>query len=150
MIYDTPDTGDPIRQADIFVGLPRLEVSLDNILLYEGGNVRETNWESIADPARGCSIVAGVRSVTGIVASQDCDLLRARDVILCEIRPFREVEKKCKDTTAPKSWKNIITQQARINLKWFYLPPEEGLNFREKMAVDFQTVIRVSRLAVRG
>ena len=37
----------------------------------------------------------------------------------------------------------MITQQARKNLKWFYLPPDARLTFSEKMAADFQVTIRV-------
>jgi hypothetical protein len=52
-------------------------------------------------------------------------------VTLCEIRDFRDVERKCKDTALPKKWKNIITQQAWLNQKWFYLPPDERIGFHE-------------------
>ena len=52
--------------------------------------------------------------------------------MLCEIRQFRDVEKKCKETKEPRSWKSIVPQQARLNLKWFYLPPDAGINFAER------------------
>lgn len=91
-------------------------------------------------------IVASVRSVAAIIVTQDCDALRASDVTLSEIRGFRDVEHKCKDTIKPEKWKNVITQQARLNLKWFYLPPDSEVGFKEKMAVDFQTIIRVNRI----
>jgi hypothetical protein len=78
-----------------------------------------------------------VRPVAAIVATQDCDALRSRDITLCEIRAFRDVERKSKDTTSAKSWKNLITQHARINQKWFYLPPDDQIGFEDKMAVDF-------------
>jgi hypothetical protein len=79
------------------------------------------------------------------VATQDCDALRGRDITLCEIESFRAVEKKCQNTNSPKGWKNIITQHARINLKWFYLPPDPRLGFTDKMAVDFAVTLRVPR-----
>jgi hypothetical protein len=66
-------------------------------------------------------------------------------ITLCEISKFRDVERKSKDTTSAKSWKNIITQHARINQKWFYLPPDEKIGFSEKMAVDFMVTLRVPR-----
>jgi hypothetical protein len=40
---------------------------------------------------------------------------------------------------------SMITKHARLNLKWFYLPPDPGLGFSDKMAVDFHSVLRVSR-----
>jgi hypothetical protein len=46
----------------------------------------------------------------------------------------------------PKKWKNIITQQARINQKWFYLPPDEKVGFAQKMGVDFLVTLRVPRV----
>ncbi len=39
----------------------------------------------------------------------------------------------------------LITKHSRLNLKWFYLPPEPKIGFNDKMAVDFQTVIPASR-----
>jgi len=80
-----------------------------------------------------------------IVATQDCDALRSPDITLCEIREFREVERKSKETTAAKKWKDILTQHARINQKWFYLPPDDQIGFDKKMAVDFLVTIRVPR-----
>ncbi len=79
------------------------------------------------------------------MATQDCDASRSRDITLCEIRGFREVEGKSKDTSSAKSWKNLITQQARINQKWFYLPPDDKVGFIDKMAVDFMVTLRVPR-----
>ena len=38
-----------------------------------------------------------------------------------------------------------ITKQSRINLKWFYLPIDEEIGFKEKMAVDFQVTLRLQR-----
>jgi hypothetical protein len=33
MIYDFPDKSAPIRQGDIFVGLPRIDISLNRVLI---------------------------------------------------------------------------------------------------------------------
>lgn len=137
MIYETPGPDDPIRQGDIFVGLPRIEISLDQMVLADAEGEIETTWSYLADTKEPVHIVVPVRPVAAIVATQDCDALRSRDITLCEIRSFRDVERKSKDTTSPKSWKDILTQHARINQKWFYLPPDSGLGFDDKMAVDF-------------
>jgi len=71
--------------------------------------------------------------------------VHSRDITLCEIRQFCDIERKSQNTSAPKSWKNIITQQARINQKWFYLPPDEKVGFTDKMGVDFLVTLRVPR-----
>lgn len=71
--------------------------------------------------------------------------MHGRDITLCEIRSFRDVERKAAQTSSAKSWKNIITQHARINLKWFYLPPDAQMGFADKMAVDFTVTLRVPR-----
>lgn len=137
MIYDFPQPDVPIRQGDIFIGLPRIEVSLERVILADREGEVETSWNELADTKEPVDIVVPVRPVAAIVATQDCDALRSRDITLCEIRPFREVERKTKDTTSPNSWKNILTQHARVNQKWFYLPPDTRVGFADKMAVDF-------------
>ena len=80
-----------------------------------------------------------------IVATQDCDAYHSRDITLCEMREFRDVERKSKDTKAAKSWKSILTQHARINQKWFYQPPSDPLGFSNKMAFEFLVTLRVPR-----
>ena len=144
MIYEFPDQTAPIRQGDIFLGLPRIDVSLEQILLANEEGERIAKWDELANQTSPVNIIVPARPVASIVATQDCDATHSRDITLCEIRDFREVERKSKDTTSSKSWKNIITQHARINHKWFYLPPSDGL-FPDKMAVDFLVTIRVPR-----
>ena len=146
MIYEYPDPNQPVRQGDIFVGLPRVDFSLRGIPLVTGeGEQVLVHWREIAGRDEPVSAVLGLRPVAAIVATQDCDALHARDVTLCEIQPFREVEGKAAKTTSAKSWKNVLTQHARINLKWFYLPPDRQIGFAEKMAVDFLVTLRVPR-----
>ena len=106
---------------------------------------RIAKWEALAKECQPLNIIVPVRSVAAIVATQDCDAYRSRDITLCEIREFRDVERKSRNTTAAKSWKNILTQHARINQKWFYLPPSTQLDFSDKMAVDFLVTLRVPR-----
>ena len=94
MIYDSAPPDDPIRQGDIFFGLPRVEFSLTEMLEYSDGGVVQKNWDELANQ-EASTIVAAVRPVLGIVASQDCDVVRARDVTFCEVRSFQDVEKRC-------------------------------------------------------
>ena len=151
MIFDEVPTDAAIRQGDIFISLPRVEVSLERVvLLGENGELSECPWRDITNSGREITAVLPVRPVLAIVATQDCDAVRSDAITLCEIRNFREVEGKAEKTTAPKKWKNIITQQARINQKWFYLPPDQRMGFRDKMAVDFMVTLRVPRLELEA
>jgi hypothetical protein len=145
MIYDFPDKSAPIRQGDIFVGLPRIDISLNRVLIVGETGERMAKWAEIVQKYEPLNIIVPVRPVIAIAATQDCDALHGRDITLCEIGEFRDVERKAKETTSAKSWKNIITQHARINQKWFYLPPDEKIGFSEKMAVDFMVTLRVPR-----
>jgi hypothetical protein len=146
VIYEFPPQTDPIRQGDIFVGLPRLDMSLKHLpVISEAGEQVEMTWDDIVKGGQPVATVVALRPVIAIVATQDCDALRAPDITLCEIRAFQDVERKSKDTKAPKSWVNIITQHARINQKWFYLPPDQTLGLTSKMAVDFMVTLRVLR-----
>jgi hypothetical protein len=38
-----------------------------------------------------------------------------------------------------------LTRQARINQKWFYLPPDAKVGFADKMGVDFRVTLRIPR-----
>ncbi len=145
MIYEFPGPTVPIRQGDIFIGLPRIDLSLEQVLLMDEEGQRIAKWEELANQTGPFKIIVPARPVASIVATQDCDAYRARDITLCEIREFRDVERKSKDTKSAKSWKNILTQHARINQKWFYLPPSDQLEFSDKMAVDFLVTLRVPR-----
>jgi hypothetical protein len=146
LIYDFPEASQPLRQGDIFIGVPRVELSLNQIpVIEESGEQVVRAWDDIARVGKAITGVFAVRPVAAIVASQDCDNLRSRDITLCEIGKFREVEKKSKDTSSPKKWKDILTQHARINQKWFYLPKDPRVGFDDKMAVDFLVTLRVPR-----
>lgn len=147
MIYEFLDSAAPIRQGDIFMGLPRIEFSLSQLPIISGdGGLEEINWGEIAKNVGIVTAMLAIRPVYAIVATQDCNNQHGRDITLCEIREFRDVERKCKETTSLKSWIKIITQQARINQKWFYLPPDPQIGFKEKMAVDFMVTLRVPRV----
>lgn len=146
MIYEYPPPADPIRQGDIFVGLPRADISLRRVpILAADGKQLEAPWEEIAKDGQAVTAVLALRPVAAIVASQDCDTTHGIDVTLCEIQRFPLVEPRGKDVTSPHTWTRIITQHARVNQKWFYLPPDEKIGFVEKMAVDFRVTLRVLR-----
>lgn len=146
MIYEYRDVGAPIRQGDIFVGLPRVEVSLADIAVLEkDDSATKRQWREIALQGETVTAILPVRPVTAIVATQDCDATHEQDITLCEVRPFSDVYPPAANASTPKAWKNIITQHARANQKWFYLPPDGRIGFNDKMAVDFMVTLRVPR-----
>lgn len=146
LIYEFPGQDEPIQQGDIFVDIPRFDFALKKIVVVVKNHPEETSWESAAKEGSPVTTIVQARPVTAIVISQNCDSLRAPDINLCEVRNFRDVELKSKDTKNPKAWYRIITQQARLNQKWFYLPADEKVGFTEKMGADFMVTIRVPRV----
>ena len=145
MIYKQVDTSEPLRQGDIFLSLPRIDLSLSKVLMTEESRECVAEWAEIAKRGEAVNIIVPVRPVAAIVGTQDCDAIRSRDITLFEIRNFLDVEGKGAENTSPKGWKNIITQHARINQKWFYLPPDDRIGFTQKMAVDFMVALRLPR-----
>lgn len=152
MIYDYPLPDEPIRQGDIFSGVPRIDISLENLAIVGPDSTTSVHaWKDLVDQdLREIAAVVAIRRVDAIVISQDCDNAHSRDISLCEIRPFKDVEGKSKDAKTAKSWTSLLTQQARLNLKWFYLPPDAKLGFEDKMAVDFRVTVRLARLELEG
>lgn len=146
MIYDEAEPTSPIGQGDIFTKVPLIELPTAELaVIDEKDSVHTMTWEAFASLSQPVSAVIGVRPTLAIVGTQECDALRAPNITLFEIRAFREVERLSKDTTKPSKWASIITQHARVNQKWFYLPADELMGFSEKMGVDFLSPIRVPR-----
>ncbi|MFL6334902.1 MAG: hypothetical protein ACJ754_16445 [Pyrinomonadaceae bacterium] len=149
MIYDFPESSSPIGQGDIFFGVPILDLTDEELpTVDDAGNAQALPWEAFASAGKNVSAIVTVRPTIAIVGTQECDALRAPNITLFEVRPFRDVERKSKDTSKPSKWVPLITQHARINQKWFYLPADERLGFGEKMGADFLTPIRVPRLTL--
>ncbi len=145
MIYEVPSISDRICQGDIFIGLPRIDFSLNRIVLIDEQEQREVKWTDIAQERDSTNIIASIRSVSAIVTTQDCDAVRAPDITLCEIQNFEKVSGNLNPTNNIKTWINIIIQQSRANLKWFYLPPDPAIGFNEKMGADFRITLRIPR-----
>lgn len=145
MIYLRPDPSDDIRQGDIFVAVPRIELSLDSVLvLKDDGYDEETDWESaMADTDQPVTIAVAARPTMAIVITQDCDTVRADQIALCEIRRLGDVVPDLGSTTA--RFVNNVRKQSKQNLKWFYLPADSAIGITEKMAVDFQVSLTVPR-----
>jgi len=150
VIYEFPETDAPIRQGDIFVGLPRVEVSLRQLTVVDDDGAVDTDWAQVLETGKPVTAILPVRPVTAIVATQDCDNAHSQDITLCEIRNFQDVERKSKDTKTVKGWVNILTQHARLNLKWFYLPPCKAIELTNRLAADFTVTIRLPRTDLEG
>jgi hypothetical protein len=147
LIYKFPPPEEAIRQGDIFVKMPRIDIPPLKALpiLDEKGNELVKSWKEIAVQGDPVIIGVAVRPVAAIVITQDCDAIRAPEIVLCEIQPFAQVEGRAKNLTNPERLINVITQHARINQKWFYLPADDRVGFTSKMAADFRITLRVLR-----
>lgn len=145
MVYDHPGPLEPIRQGDIFRDIPRADISLFQMIEVQEDRLVKTTWEELLGTEADNTIVAAkVKRVSAIVITQDCDALRSPDIALCEITNFSDVIRVTKPSNV-KGWVKLITRQSRMNLKWFYLPPDGEIGFADRMAANFQSVIQISR-----
>jgi hypothetical protein len=147
LIYQPTPPDAPVRQGDIFISMPRVDLpSLKALTIVdEEGNEVTKAWREVARAGQTVAVAVGLRPVTAIVTTQDCDAVRAPEIVLCEIQPFDQVEGRAKNVTSPKRLADLITQHARINQKWFYLPPDQKMGFNLRMAADFRITLRVLR-----
>lgn len=146
MIYVKVDPDDPIRQGDIFAKVPRVDLDLDNIPVVHDDGVERRDWlTALGDFPDGLiEAVVSIQAVLAIVATQDCDALRAPEISLAQIVPFGQVEGGYKPEQAtPKSFSKLLTRQAKVNLKWFYLPKSKEFGIPVPMGADFRSIIRV-------
>ena len=145
MIYEAPPPDAPVRQGDIFHDVPKPSFSMEQIsILTEDNQAEATTWEELRGTRQPVTAIVGIVAVTAIVITQDCDTIRAPEISLCEIKPFLDVVR----VTSPKTdrkWTELLRTHAIQNLKWFYLPPDPRLGFSDRMAVDFQSVLRIPR-----
>jgi len=63
----------PLRQGDIFLGVPKIDLSLQEVLLAEPDGEWIAKWEELARGSGPVTIIVPVRPVAAIVATQDCD-----------------------------------------------------------------------------
>lgn len=145
MIYETPPTNSPIRQGDIFRAIPRVDLNLSKLPVLSGDESLEDDWLQASAAGDLVTALVAMRPVLAIVITQDCDTVRVDDIALCEINHFEAVEPSAKGAKPPKGTMSLITKHARVNLKWYYLPPDSSVGFTDRMAVDFHSVLRVSR-----
>ena len=112
MIYEYPDVQSPLQQGDIFIGIPRLDLNMQRILVVPSDSElsEEQTWKDVLEIGRETAVIVPVRPVNAIVISQNCDALRAIDITLCEIKEFAEVERSYNDKSKIQGKINIIIQ----------------------------------------
>lgn len=147
MIYEYPNSEAPIRQGDIFLGIPKVEIQfasgLPTCSITE--KMEKIPWEDIVKEGNITLALLPVIPVPAIVASQDCDARRSVDITLCEIKEFSKIENDFDKITKLEKKVNFITRQSCRNLKWFYLPTCEEIGFNKTMGVDFLSTINLPR-----
>jgi hypothetical protein len=145
MIYDYPAPDQPIRQGDIFSGIPKPSISLGRLsVVTRQDETVAAEWNELRTTTEPIAAIVGLVPVVAIVATQDCDTIHAPDLSLCEVKRFSELFPGNPPAT-PKGWVNMIKQQTTRNLKWLYLPPDERMGFADRRVVDFQSILRVAR-----
>jgi hypothetical protein len=144
-IYEPVSAGEPIRQGDIFLRVPRVDLNLASLTVVLDQRPQRIDWDSIGE-GENVQALVNVKSVMAVVISQDCDASRAEEISLCEVRPFHSVDGIDKNRPdSPKKWIKLITQHARVNQKWYYMPLSAHVGISERMAVDFRIPLRVNR-----
>ena len=140
MVYIFPDESKPIQQGDIFCQLPLPLIDLSNLVVIADGELYSSNWaDQMDEPNLEASIP--LEKTWGIVATQNCDASRAPFISFFQIDTFSDV------TTlhpgSPKKWMDVITRKSRQEQKWFYLPVNDRIGFKDKMAVNFLRVFQI-------
>jgi len=151
MIYDQVDNLSPIKQGDIFMGVPRVDFSATDLTIIEQDECRQTTWnDTLADGSatEGLAAIIPIKAVMAIVISQNCDTARGEYISLCQIDKFSSVVGTTPST--PKKWASLIVKHSRYNLRYFYLPPDLSLGLGERMAADLRILLRVRRNDLEG
>jgi len=143
MIYEYPDHNEPIKQGDIFYPLPLLILDLNKLILLSEEKFEQTIWKIVKND-RELVLTVSAKSTYGIVASQDCDIIRAPILSLFEIASFKDVTG-LESPKNPEKWVSLITKRARLNARWFYLPDDGKIGFKDRMAINFQNVFQISK-----
>lgn len=143
MIYLKRDAEEPLYQGDIFKGIPLAEFSiLESLATADNTTIK---WEDrLSEGGDPIQVLIELRPVTAMIISQDCDIARdGGSATLALVDQFKHVHRGAKDVTSPKVIQKHITRLARINLQWFYLPRDATIGFTDRMAVDFETTMRL-------
>lgn len=149
MIYDFPDSTQPIRQGDIFKNVPRVffdPSKFSKLQQDEESPFVETNWLSELE-YESIQAVSSVMPVYGIIFTQDCDTQHRGALALFLVDRCTNIigPSPNSDKNQVDWWVKKIVTHTRLEERWFYLPSDEKIGFSDKMAVDFRVVIPVER-----
>ena len=145
MIYERVEAEAPICQGDLFVHVPRVDLSFGKLLLIDEDTEqpKEAAWDEL-NPRDRVAAVLPIISVAGVVVTQNCDAARGHYICLAQIDTFLEATGRTAPAT-PKKWKNLITENNRSSPRFFYLPADAEFGFAEPMVADFRIILRVPR-----
>lgn len=151
MIYELVPANAPIRQGDVFQSVPYLRFNPEKMAVLRRTPQPallnyDTNWlKEIQNGSQEIELaLVNIRPAYGIVATQDCDTQRDQFIALFEVADFvQRTGLQVNQKNPIRWWTDTLTKKARINDKWFYLPPDENLGWHDKMVADFQTIITV-------
>lgn len=148
MIYDEVKSDRQIRQGDIFRRIPKLEsMPLSKLSIKEeDGTDSETSWDKIVSSNKEVTMTLLPLQITdGIVITQDCDAERSKFICLAEIKTLAEVANFDPKNQLLENLVNNLTRKFKETVKFFYLPPGGLLNYSERMAADFRSLIILPR-----
>lgn len=134
MIYEMAGPAEPIRQGDIFQSIPRVDINLSELAVVgDDDELRQTTWIDVVSQGSAREPIAAIlslRSVAGIVITQNCDTARGQFVALCQIDDYLEaINKKENPPKTDRKWKNLIVETTRTNNRFYYLPEDSSFGF---------------------
>lgn len=149
MIYESVAVDHAVSQGDIFRHVPRVDLSLAAIPMVDDEGTHQESWREIA-PNSEVVAVLPVKSVTGIVITQNCDAQRGEYICLAQIVPFLSALNQATPPKNPDKWQSLIIGQAKTNYRLYYLPADNTIGFSEPMVADFRIIVRVPRLDIEN
>jgi len=154
MIFQTVQSDEPIRQGDVFVNLPRCDISLAQLFVLKPSatdsfQAHRQSWQqALNESGSGVGAInasVSIVPVNAIVVSQDCDVARSESISFCEIVQLTDVLEEAKKFTEPKHWASFVKRHSD-NPKWLYLPAWRENGLKERSAIDFCSVFQLSAI----
>lgn len=145
MIYQPADNAQPISQGDIFKNIPRIDMSLSDLIVCGDDGDLRTSWANVVAAKTGQPVTAllDVRPVTAIVITQDCDASREDYISLCVVDDYLISVKQKDEPKNPGKWARKIAETSRSQPKVFYLPKDKRFGIEGPKGASFLDVLRV-------
>lgn len=148
MIYDLVEANAPVQQGDIFRDIPRIDFSLHQMSIVDVDDyyTRVLSWRDLLEEQpEAINVVLPIKRVRAIVITQNCDAARGEFLSLCQIKIYLPAIGQKQEPKVPLKWAKLISRKSRENLRYFYLPADEGIGLNDRMVVDFRMVLAVKR-----